>query len=144
MAFVFNFSHYISWPETVFPDPDTPFTICLDATAEQLTIMELTVQGEAVANRPYAIKELSDYSLLKTCQILFVSAKRYNEKFNIPENLRSKILYVSDAEDFALQNGMIELKQYGQRLKLLVNLSLVKSTELRFKSSLMKLMTVVK
>lgn len=144
MAFVYNFSRYITWPEMAFSDEASPFTICLDANNDQVTLLELTVQGETVNDRHYEIKKINNYESLNNCQILFVSAKRYNEEFQIPENLASKILYVSDAHDFAQHGGMIELKQDKQRLKLFVNLRSVKSSDLRFRSNLLKLMTVVK
>lgn len=143
MAFIFNLSRYVSWPESVFETENTPFTICLNANHKFITLLELTVKGEKVNNRAYDVVSLSDVEKLADCQILFVSAENYSKGFKISENLLSKVLYISDAEGFARKSGMIEIKQQEQRLKLLVNLKLVKNSDLQFRSNLLNLMTII-
>lgn len=144
MAFVFNFSRYVTWPESVFKNAESPFTICLDANQELVTLLELTVKGEKINNRNYQVKTIKNYNELNTCQIFFISAERYKKKYNIPSKFAKTILYVSDSEGFASDGGMIELKKNIQKIKLLVNLESVKSSDLRFRSNLLNLMTIVK
>lgn len=144
MAFVFNFSRYVIWPESVFENEDAPFTICLNANQELVTLLKLTVKGEKINNRNYQVKTIRNYNELNNCQIFFISAERFKKKYAMPPKLAKKILYVSDSEGFASDGGMIELERNAQKIKLLVNLELVKNSELRFRSNLLNLMTIVK
>lgn len=144
MAFLYNFSRYISWPESVFESERSPFTICLNAEQKLVSLMELTLEDKTINNRVYEVKRVSDNKLLSGCQIYFISADRYKKKLKIPDSLALSILSVSDYEGFAMQGGMIEIKQQEQRLKLLVNLEIVKKSDLRIRSNLLNLMTIVR
>lgn len=144
MAFLYNFSRYISWPETVFETEQSPFTICLNADQKLVSLMELTLKDKTINSRTYEVKEVSDNKLLSGCQIYFISAERYKKNSKILAKQALSLLAVSDYDGFARQGGMIEIKQQDQRLKLLVNLEMVKKTELRIRSNLLNLMTIIR
>lgn len=143
MAFLYNFSHYISWPESVFESEQSPFTICLNAEQKLITLLEITLKEKTINNRAYQVKQVSGEKEVAGCQIYFISAERYKENLKLSENQVLTLLTVSDYEGFAEQGGMIEIKQQDQRLKLLINLNMAKKSDLRIRSSLLNLMTVV-
>ncbi len=144
MAFLYNFSRYISWPESVFETEHSPFTICLNADQKLISLMELTLEDKTINSRTYEVKKVSDNKLLSGCQIYFISAERYKNNLKIPAKEALSLLSVSDYDGFAGQGGMIEIKQQDQRLKLLVNLEIVKKSDLRIRSNLLNLMTIVR
>lgn len=144
MAFLYNFSRYVSWPDSVFETEQSPFTICLNTDKKLIALLESTLADKTINSRKYEVKKVSDNKLLSDCQIYFISAQRYKKNSKIPLNQSLNLLIVSDYDGFAGQGGMIEIKQQEQRLKLLVNLSVVKESDLRIHSNLLNLMTIVK
>jgi len=140
MAFLFNFAQYASWPKSSFPSAKSPFTICLNATPDLITLLQVTVQGEVLNGRPFKIIDVSKQKKPDNCHILYISKL-------ISSNMMSKVetatLLVSDQDGFAIQGGMIELQQQDQHLKLLINYKKVIEAGLSIRSNLLTLAIIV-
>ncbi|MCK4843100.1 MAG: YfiR family protein [Methylococcales bacterium] len=144
MAFLYNFSSYVSWPDSSFQSDQSEFTICLNTNQKLTELLSLTVVDEQINNRAFKVIKLTNFKNIENCYIVYISASEYHTlATKLLKNTKLPILFVSDKKDFAILGGMIEIRQDDQHLKLLINLKRVEQSGLKIKSTLLNLATIV-
>ena len=142
IAFIFNFANYIHWPASAFQTINSPFTICLETDEHLNHLMKATVENEYINDRRFKVIALSKINEIESCQIIYLSQTISPVKFTVIPN--NALLWVSDRLDFARQGGMIELQtQKNNQLKLLINYSTIKKSQLKIQASLLNLATLI-
>src|SRR5205814_1346952 len=71
-TFLYNFAQFIQWPSQVFPDPSTPFTICIAGDPFD-GALEKTIGGEMLNGRRIIVRRLATGDNLQGCHIVYVS-----------------------------------------------------------------------
>lgn len=107
VAYIFNFTRFIEWPET---PTDRPFVIGViddPAMAEQLRILER--EGKQVGKRSIEVRGESP-GISDSCEILFVGAAASNRLEEVIQRTAGKpVLLVGDTPGYADRGVAIEL-----------------------------------
>ncbi len=143
-AYLYNFTKFISWPEI----SGDRFTICLlgqDGVTELLaTLEDRKAQGKPIHLQP--IKSLKN--LNTACQILYLAE---NSRFQLQKKLAGVLvvksidhtLTVSSQPSFIRQGGMIGFVIVDQRVRLQINLTTLRQSELKISAKLLEVADVV-
>jgi len=144
-AFLYKFTGFVEWPDSSFPDKDTPFRIGVLGEDPFGKILDDTVRGKKAKNRDILIKRSGDANDLKECHIVFISSSEERRLRTILDEFKkSSALTVGDTEDFAKDGGIINLVAVDNRIGLEVNVDAAKDAKFRISSRLLKLAKIVR
>ncbi len=143
-AFLYNFAHFIEWPASVLPTPETPFRIGILGDDPFQGAMEATVQGETIGGHPIEVLHSKKAGDLESCQIIFISRSERAHLANILAGLDSKpILTVSETDGFCRESGGINFFIQGAKVRFEINAAAVKRRHLKLSSQLLSLGKIV-
>ncbi len=143
-AFLFNFVQFVKWPETSFASADAPFSIGVLGDDPFGSILDGTVQGEAIGNHRLTVVRSQRIEDLKACQLIFVSRSEEDHVGEILAQLGSRpILTVSDLDGFAGQGGDIDLYLSGGKVRFEINPQPARQCGLKISSQLLSLGKIV-
>ncbi|MGI6656473.1 MAG: YfiR family protein [Desulfobulbus sp.] len=143
-AFLYNFSRFITWPKTVWPNPQTPFAICVAGT-DPFGPYLLAVEEKKIGNRPVKVKTgVNPRDLGGQCQLVFVSAADAEQAHGLIKNLEgTPVVTVSDMKGFAGAGGIFEFTTRGGRLAFIINNTKARKQGVQISASLLSLATEV-
>ena len=145
-AYLVNLGHFVYWPESAFPAPDTPFFICTLGTNPFAGALEfLQTQHKKIQEREIKINYLHHIDELKQCHILFISDSenlRLSDVFDAVN--QQPILLVSDIKNFVVLGGMVQFYRSGTHIRLMINPEALAHADLRPNAQLMRVAKSVK
>jgi hypothetical protein len=143
-AFLFNFAKFIEWPAGSFATPQSPFTICVLGQDPFGNILDATLQGKVIGDRPIAVRRLKDKSEGRSCQIVFVSSSESPHQADIVGNLgAANVLLVGETNGFAAEGGTIEFTLEDDHVRFAINTDAANRSGLKFSSKLLALAKLV-
>lgn len=145
-VFLLNFSGYITWPVTAFPNPQSPFAICVLGQDPFQTALDMTIEGEKISGHPVVALRLNQLNMVNDCQILFISQSESSQLPTILTYLkyqRRPILTVSDIDGFVEQGGMIQFFKNGKKIRFMIDHKAAKEMGLWVSSNLLSIAEVV-
>ncbi len=138
-VFLFNFARFVDWPAKTFPDADAPFVIGVLGEDPFGSYLDETLRGEKVNGRPLAVQRYRRVGEIRACQVLFISRSEADRLEQILASLRGRgILTVGDTDDFAARGGMIRLATEKNKVRMRINLDVVKAANLAISSKLLR------
>lgn len=144
-VFVYNFAHYVHWPDTPARRPPEAFRYCV-LDDELATVLEKVVQGETLDGRPLMVVRRVDPKNLAQCHVLYMDradlASTANQEL-VVRAAAAGVLTVSDREDFAAKGGIIALIRKQGRVHPLINLDAAARAQVRISSKLLSLATPI-
>ncbi|MBT9499021.1 MULTISPECIES: YfiR family protein [Zoogloea] len=146
-AFIYNFVHFVRWPDTTTHKPGDPFRYCvLDDTLAPLLAKALA--GESVDGHALIVMRQPELRNVHECQILYLGEQATLGGLSQTELLRriasQPILTVSDQSNFTARGGMIALIRKRGRIHPVINTDATDRTELRVSAKLLNLATLVR
>jgi len=136
-AYLFNFGKFVAWPPGA--QADSPFLICVLGDDPFGPILDRTVTGETVKDRPVHGKRISRPQDATACSILYISSSESARLSRIlPVIQEAPVLTVSDIPGFAQQGGMIQFVLRDGRVRFEVNLAPTRRNGLTLSSELLK------
>ncbi len=146
-AFLYNFVHFVRWPDTVAHKPGDPFRYCvLDETLAPLLTKALA--GESVDGHPLMTVRQPELRNVHECQILFLGEQASLGGLSQTELLRriasQPILTVGDQPGFTARGGMIALVKKRGRIHPVINTDATDRTELKISAKLLNLATLTR
>jgi YfiR/HmsC-like len=143
-AFLFNFAKFIEWPASSFATPQSPFAICVLGQDPFGNILDATLQGKVIGERPLAVRRLKDKSEARGCQIVFVSTSESLHLADIVGTLRgANVLLVGETNGFAASGGTIEFTFEDNHVRVAINTDAAARSGLMFSSKLLALAKLV-
>jgi hypothetical protein len=143
-AFLFNFAKFIDWPSSSFVSPKSPFTICVLGHDPFGNILDDTLQGKMIGDRPLAVRRLKDEAEARSCQMVFVSSLESAHLAEILESLRgANILLVGETNGFAASGGTIEFTLEDNHVRFTINPDAADRAGLKFSAKLLALAKIV-
>jgi hypothetical protein len=143
-AFLFNFAKFIEWPASSFATPQSPFAICVLGQDPFGNILDATLLGKAIGDRPLAVRRLKDKSEAASCQIIFVSTSERPHLADIVGALRgANVLLVGETNGFAASGGTIEFTFEDNHVRFAINTDAAARCGLKFSSKLLALAKIV-
>jgi hypothetical protein len=143
-AFLFNFAKFIEWPAGSFVTPESSFAICVLGQDPFGNILDATLRGKAIGDRPLAVRRLKDKSEARSCQIVFVSSSESPHLADIVGSLRgANVLLVGETNGFAASGGTIEFTLEDNHVRFAINTDAVDRSGLKFSSKLLALAKLI-
>jgi len=156
-AFLHKFVSYVEWPEKCFHAGSAPeqrpdarpsgevFRIGVLGKDPFGAVLEDTVRGKRVKDRPVAIERSQSVEQLYACHLLFICA---SERDRLAEHLAAlqdrPILTVGETAGFAALGGILNLFFEGRKLRFEVNPQAAERCGLQLSAKLLKLARVVR
>lgn len=145
-TFVYNFAHFVRWPEGHTLRPGEPFRYCVldDALAP---LLAKAVAGETLDGHPLVVQRQPDPRNFQECHLIYFgdqSAISPGAQTELLRRLTGPILTVSDQPGFAARGGMITLTHKRGRIHPVINTDAIERTELRVSAKLLNLATLTR
>jgi hypothetical protein len=143
-AFLFNFARFIDWPASSFTSPQSPFTICVLGQDPFGKVLDDTLQGKKIGNRPFAVRRLKDRAEARHCQMVFVSSSESAHLAEIIESVQgANVLLVGEMPGFVASGGTIEFTLEDNHVRFAINTDAADRSGLKFSSKLLALAKIV-
>jgi hypothetical protein len=143
-VFLYNFTQFVEWPEEVFAESDSPLVIGILGKDPFGSYLEEIVQGEARNGHAILVQRYSNVKQIINCHILFIEpAFTSKEEIVLKELKDKKILTVSDGNNFIKHGGMIRFANERNKIKLQINLSAVRKSDITISSKLLRLSEII-
>ena len=143
-VFLYNFVHFVDWPAPAQPRGGQPFRIGVLGTDPFGPALDRAVHGESVNGHPLEVRRFRSVDDVDGCQVLFVSRSEAWRMDRILHHLQGKsILVVSDADNFALDGGMIQFVTENNKIRLRINVLAARAAKLAISSKLLRPSEVV-
>jgi YfiR/HmsC-like len=138
-VFLFNFAQFVDWPAKSFADTQAPLVIGVLGDDPFGQYLDETVRGEKANGRPLIVQRYRRVGDLKTCHVLFISRSENDHLDQVLGSLRGRnTLTVGESEDFALRGGMIQFIKEKNKIRMRINLEVVRSANLKISSKLLR------
>lgn len=139
-VFLYNFAQFVDWPEQAFSGPESPLVIGILGNDPFGSYLDETVANENVKGHPLKIKRFQNLNEIDTCHILFINPPPPAKFDIITKTLNGRnILTVSDVNNFVRQGGMVRLFTEDNKIKLRVNLDVIKGEKFIVSSKLLRM-----
>jgi len=146
-GYLYNFTKFVTWPN----DGLETFNLCVvgdDPFGESID----PIEQRTALGRPIKLIRLESIDALKGdnkdrhCHILFVSSSIKASAFvkgSLVIRDIDKTLTVGESEAFARQGGMIGFVKKGDKIKLQINLGLIKQSSLKVSAKLLEVAELI-
>ncbi|MEX2594033.1 MAG: YfiR family protein, partial [Anditalea sp.] len=107
-AFLYNFTQFVEWPASAFPDDGAPVSIGIVGEDPFGPYLDEVVAGENMNGHPLIVQRFNPDDEIRDCHILFINLPNKDKTAEIIESINGKnILTVSDMPDFLQNGGMV-------------------------------------
>ena len=143
-VFLFNFTQFITWPDSAFSSVDSIFNICILGKNPFGDGLSRLVNNEMVKQHPVILKELDKIEQVKPCHILYISRSKKRDLEDIFAFVQGKpILTVSDIKKFAQKGGMVGFFKQKRKLRFYIAPQSMRDVELVANSNLLRVAKIV-
>jgi len=139
-VFLYNFTQFVEWPVSSFNEAESPLVIGVLGKNPFGTYLSETVRDEKINGHPLMVKYYSKAEDAEGCHILFVNQPKTTDLKKLLSQLKSRsVLTVSDASSFIQDGGMIQFLTKSNKIRLLINSEMAKTSGLTISSKLLRL-----
>lgn len=143
-VFLFNFSHFVDWPESAFDNPYSTFVIGIIGDDPFGPYLAAAVEQERIGSHIIRVERYRSIQEITKCHILYIGSKDPEEIKHILAAAKGhKILTVGDTPNFIRFGGMIRFYTEQGRIRLNINNTLARQTGLRISSKLLRVADVI-
>lgn len=142
-VFVYNFTHFINWPDIAFESQYDPFIIGIIGNDPITRYLETAIANERVGTHLLKFEKFNSIADIKKCHILYVASKDPDEIKNIIAAVDGrKVLTVGDTPNFLRWGGMIRFHTEEGKIRLQINNTIAKAEGLKISSKLLRVAQV--
>jgi hypothetical protein len=142
-AYLYNFGKFVTWPDHRAGDSGS-FQICILGRDPFGKVLDSTVSGEKINDKPIVTRRISRVQEAQACNILFIST---SDESRLPAILpvarAMNLLTVSDMPNFANHGGTIGLVLQEEKVRFEVNRTAAEEAHLVLSSQLLKVASKV-
>ena len=137
-AFLYNFTKFVEWPGSAFPQPSAAFVVCAFADGAFRKELENILQNEQVRGRPIAIAPAS-LEDPRGCHIAYFAQGDAERQGRILDALkRSPVLTVGEGRRFLEQGGLIAFMLENDRVRFAISRRAADAAGLSISSKLLR------
>ncbi|MES2626388.1 MAG: YfiR family protein [Pseudomonadota bacterium] len=139
IAFVYNFSKYITWPQSAFGTSED-FTFCVAGDSSLLAKFDV-LAGQLTNQKTVRVVPMqSPDRATQDCHVLYISAGYKADIKPLLDITDDKpLLTVGDSNGFAEQGGVIELMEVDNKITFRINQAQALAKNLTISSRLLRL-----
>jgi hypothetical protein len=139
-AYIYRFSFFIDWPDSVFKDSKAPLTIGVVDSDGLKEALDRTLAGKKVKGRSITTRLFDGSKEPNYCHILYVSdTDRTTAKKTLDRIKGSPTLVVGEADDFLTDGGPIQFVAKDERIRFRIDNVVARRAGLRISSKLLQL-----
>jgi hypothetical protein len=143
-AFLFNFAKFVEWPPDAFPSEKTPITLCVFRYDPFGGVLDEVIRGKTINNRELAVRRINELPDLKSCHLVFVSAREDKLLSEIEKGVKGEsVLLVGESGDFAERGGAVQFFLEANKLRFAVNVDVAQRAQLQISAKLLALAKIV-
>jgi hypothetical protein len=147
-AFVLNFLKFVEWPEQEPAETNTTLTVAVVGHDPISPALKTILDGKSVHGRKVAVRLFQDTAEWKCndspCQALFVTAASRPTWSEIRTAIANRpILTISDLPRFCAVDGMLNLFEQDNYIKIEANPEIASRAGLKMRAELLNLATIV-
>jgi hypothetical protein len=137
-AFLRNFAHYVSWPDSAFRDSRAPWCVAVLGQDPFGGVLETTFKGRTEQGRAFEVFRAERTDELPSCQIVFIAYKDKTRRQAALAELKGKpVLTVGEAPGFLREGGMIRF-QVKERVGIAINLDRARAAALTIQTRMLE------
>ncbi len=142
-AIVFKLTRFVHWSEE--KQADKQLGLCVLGDNALYDALK-TTEGKKSKGMAISVEQINTLSgTVTTCDLLFIGSSADITTGDITKVLGDRpVLSVSDRSGFAREEGMVQLRERGGRIRFTVNLTSVRASGLDISSQLLGLAKVIK
>lgn len=141
-AYLYNFGRFVAWPSTATTGSD--FVVCVLGADPFGQILDKTVAGARVQDKPVAVRRIPKYEADTRCHILFIGASEEEHLAAILATIgNAPVLTVGETPGFAEHGGMLGFSVEGNRVRFAINMAVAQAAGLVPSSELLRVATTV-
>jgi hypothetical protein len=141
-VFLYNFCHFIEWPDAAFSSPNDPLVIGIIGDDPFGKLLSEAVEGETYRNRPIKIEHYHSAKEVRHCQMLFIPRSESGRLEQILAAVGKGVVTVGETEDFLDRGGMITLPVDRNRVRLRIAPATLRAADLTVSSKLLRVADV--
>jgi hypothetical protein len=139
-VFLFNFTHFVTWPPGAFATPAEPFVIGILGNDDFAAQVEEAVRDERLDEHPMQVRRFRKVEDIQDCRILFIDRARGSDLGRALALLAGRnTLTVSDLDGAAQRGATIELVNENNRIRLVINTEAARDAGLTVSSKMLRL-----
>ena len=143
-AFLYNFTKFVEWPRSRFPDDSSPIVIGVLGQNPFGDELEKIVHDRKVNGRGIAIKIIDSPAEAAAVHVLFVKEGGENYVTEMEKQPYSGgILTVGESEKFMSSGGMISFNMAADKVRFEISVKAAEKSGLKISAQLQKLATRV-
>jgi len=135
---IYNFAKLVEWPTNQFATANSPLVIGVLGQDPFGPLLDDTVKGREIGERPIQIKRFSGVDQVRDCHMLFISQ---SEKDRLPADLAAlagqSILTVGEDGRFRQLGGIIQFLNRDDTIQFAINTNAARRASLRISSKLL-------
>jgi hypothetical protein len=140
-AFLYNFTKFVDWPPSAFPDAGSSLKICvLGEDPFGRSLKALAGENEEVGGRKLTVISKESLPRPGGCQVLFISR---SEQERLPQILAAvkgaPVLTVGDSRGFLDHGGIINFILEGSKVRFEINPEAADRVGIKISSKLLRL-----
>lgn len=140
LAFLYNFTKFVQWPDQAFPSRQTPLLICVVGIDPFGKTLEDELSTRKTAGHPIAVARLAPSGDLGACHIAFIRAEERKQVATILAGLKNRdVLTVGEMPGFLESGGHVNFIFLGNSLHFSVNLAATRQAHLKLSAQLLAL-----
>lgn len=144
-AYLLDFGKFVTWPPAAQAAHQNAFTLCVLGGDPFGRILDSTVSGEKINNKPVKVRRIRSARDAAECNVVFVSENEERLSVRTISSLNKPgTLTVSDSPGFLDRGGMIQFVRSGDRVRFEVNLKAARDAGLTLSSELLKVASAVR
>lgn len=136
VAFLLQFTNYVTWPEGSFEEKDSPLVICIEGNDDVYNGLREKVKGKKAGSHPIkVVREVSG-----ACHIAFIDeANSESTREFIDKHGTEPILTVGANTSFTKDGGIIRLFIEDAKPRIEINVGAAEKADIKISSKLLKL-----
>jgi YfiR/HmsC-like len=144
-AYLYKFGFFVEWPQAAFAASDSPINLCIVGNDPFGTLLDDTVKGQKIGNRPISVHRMTSVSRDSGCHIAYLPDGAQSPSAQAVGALRgSDILTVTDAGTGGSPVGIINFVIKDNRVRFDIDDAAAASSGLVISSRLLSLALEVK
>jgi len=138
-AFLYNFTKFIDWPDSAFPDATSPFVVCALADAAFERELRTILEAEHVRGRPVEIRSAGQAADLRSCHMAYFSqAETDRAAKRLVTVSQAPVLTVGEGRRFLERGGLIAFYLEHDRVRFIVRKTAADAAGLQISSKLLR------
>jgi len=120
---LYAIGRYVKWPDSVFPNEQSPFVIGIFGSNPFGNTLDRIAQKKTIHGRSMVVRQFATVEDYQPCQILFVTRSTLpTDEARLLETLQGQpILFVGESSGFATRGGTINFFVDGNNVRFELN-----------------------